>query len=197
MHYNIVDSNKLESAEDMKKRIAVITDDFYLFQKIRLTLGEPYECVMREQVPKEVFDILIADIDYMNIACDLSVSRQSPCDLNIPFTYGELLEKLSPERSAALTLSAEGSCAILRGRKIKLTELEYSLLSYLIKKEGYADKGELLLNVFNGVSNEGIINVYIHYLREKLERDGEKIIICSRGNGYKIDEKYLKGEFDA
>ena len=40
----------------------------------------------------------------------------------------------------------------------------------------------------------GILNVYVHYLREKLEKRGEKIIISSRKSGYKIDEKYLKGE---
>ena len=32
--------------------------------------------------------------------------------------------------------------------------------------------------------------MYVHYLREKLER-GEKIIISSRNHGYKIDAKYL------
>ena len=42
------------------------------------------------------------------------------------------------------------------------------------------------------------MNVYIHYLREKLEADGEKIILSSRSHGYKIDEKYLtEGECDA
>ena len=41
-------------------------------------------------------------------------------------------------------------------------------------------------------ADEGVLNVYVHYLREKLERGGEKIIISSRGLGYKIDEKYLQ-----
>jgi DNA-binding response OmpR family regulator len=35
-----------------------------------------------------------------------------------------------------------------------------------------------------------VLNVYVHYLREKLE-DGKKIIISSRKLGYKIDERYL------
>ena len=37
----------------------------------------------------------------------------------------------------------------------------------------------------------GVLNVYIHYLREKLETEGEKIIFSTRKMGYKIDKKYL------
>ena len=40
-------------------------------------------------------------------------------------------------------------------------------------------------------ADEKTVNVYIHYLREKLESGGEKIIISSRNMGYKIDSKYL------
>ena len=39
-----------------------------------------------------------------------------------------------------------------------------------------------------------MINVYIHYLREKLELCGEKIIIASREAGYRIDKRFLGGE---
>ena len=35
------------------------------------------------------------------------------------------------------------------------------------------------------------MNVYVHYLREKLEYNGEKVIISSRKNGYKIDERFF------
>jgi DNA-binding response OmpR family regulator len=43
-----------------------------------------------------------------------------------------------------------------------------------------------------GDKGEGLINVYVHYLREKLEVGGEKIINSSRKNGYAIDEKFIK-----
>ena len=50
---------------------------------------------------------------------------------------------------------------------------------------------EILSTVWGGEADSGVINVYIHYLREKLEVCGEKIILSSRKCGYKIDEKYL------
>ncbi len=176
----------------MKKSIAVITDDFYLFEKIRLTLGELAEVRLFDDAPSGAFDLVIADADYKSLPADIRLSRHGECELSIPFTYAELLGAVSPVGGAALSISEADRCAILRGKRIKLTELEYSLLSYLIKKGAFADKEELLSRVWGGDYTEGIINVYIHYLREKLERGGEKIIICSRGKGYKIDEKYLK-----
>ena len=53
--------------------------------------------------------------------------------------------------------------------------------------------------VWGDGADGGVLNVYIHYLREKLEAGGEKIILSSRKQGYKIVEKYLKngGKRDA
>ena len=79
------------------------------------------------------------------------------------------------------------------GRKIKLTELEYGLLSILMSKKGQSfGKEELLGRLWGEGVDLGVVNVYVHYLREKLEAGGEKVIISSRGAGYKINEKYLK-----
>ena len=54
----------------------------------------------------------------------------------------------------------------------------------------FVSREEILHSVWSGDADPGIINVYVHYLREKLE-DGEKIIVSSRKNGYKIDGRYL------
>ena len=56
----------------------------------------------------------------------------------------------------------------------------------------FVSREEILSQVWNGDADCGIINVYIHYLREKIEH-GEKIILSSRKQGYCIDEKYLGG----
>ena len=58
----------------------------------------------------------------------------------------------------------------------------------------YSDKlsrEEILNAVWNNEADSGVINVYIHYLREKLELDGEKIILSSRKLGYAIDERFI------
>ena len=57
-------------------------------------------------------------------------------------------------------------------------------------------KAEILRHVWGGDADDGIVNVYVHYLREKLEAGTEKIILSSRGNGYKINEKFLDSEGD-
>jgi DNA-binding response OmpR family regulator len=70
----------------------------------------------------------------------------------------------------------------------------------LIEASGdFISREELIRRVWGEGADGGVLNVYVHYLREKLEKQGEKIIISSRKNGYKIDGKYLtKGEdYDA
>ena len=61
------------------------------------------------------------------------------------------------------------------------------------KKGEYVSREELRLGVWDEDTDSGVVNVYIHYLRQKLER-GEKIINTSRSLGYKIDEKYIGGQ---
>ena len=68
-----------------------------------------------------------------------------------------------------------------------------------IKKMGWLNNmlwgGSALLafeHVWHGDADGGIVNVYIHYLREKLEDCGERVIIASRGRGYSLSEKYAK-----
>ena len=55
----------------------------------------------------------------------------------------------------------------------------------------FVSRDELSRAVWGEGADGGILNVYIHYLREKLESKGEKVIISSRRGGYKIDGKYL------
>ena len=50
---------------------------------------------------------------------------------------------------------------------------------------------ELHGKVFGENNTPGLLNVYIHYLREKIEGEDEKIILSSRKQGYKINERYI------
>lgn len=181
-----------------RKRLEVMSRDDYLCQKIKLTLLD-FADVVRISNTKEHTPgvLLLFDCDTLSkkeMPSDaVSMGRAEDCRIKIPISFSELLGLTKPDDdSAALILSDKERCAILRGEQIRLTEVEYTLLSSLIKRSGaFASREELLFEVWNGERDSGVVNVYIHYLREKLECGGEKIIISSRKHGYAVDEKFL------
>ena len=70
--------------------------------------------------------------------------------------------------------------------------MEYKLLDVILSADGYVSKDAILRTVWGNGYDEGVVNVYIYYLRRKLEKDGRRVIISSRNEGYKIDEKYRR-----
>ncbi len=175
------------------RRICVLTTDNFLFQKIKLALLGRAEVSLGEGAS----DLRIIDLDsgYNAKAGDVTASRYGDCNLRIPFPLSALDELLSDNGTPLLSSFPDGRCAILRGEPIKLTEVEYSLFEALMKRNGEFVSREVILDeVWGDGADAGVINVYIHYLREKLEKEGEKIIVSSRKMGYKIDEKYLGGK---
>jgi len=172
-------------------KIAVKTKDPYLYQKILLILNKTVE-VFRYSSSGEPFDLLLTDGDGQAAAGVINMGRYEGADLKIPFTESELKDAVfnRNERSAQLALGDR--CAFLRGRKIPLTELEFSLLSALYEARGeFVSREELHGKVFGENNTPGLLNVYIHYLREKIEGEDEKIILSSRKQGYKINERYI------
>ena len=181
----------------MKKKIGVITDDDYLYQKIYLALlDDPALCALRGA---DGADVILCDAgaDVPSGLPTYTMSRAVGADLRIPFTEEALLSLFSGcASSAALTLG--NRAAFLHEKEIKLTEVEFSLLSLLYNRRDFVSREELIRSVWGVGADGGVLNVYIHYLREKLEFAGEKIILSSRKQGYRIDEKYLaEGEKDA
>ena len=174
-------------------KVAILTKDIYLFRRIELELQGHCETVPYG----DPADVLIIDSDTENAAeFDgrlLRLSRRdADADLPIPFLRGKLLSYVKNGASARLTLDPLTQTAILDGASVKLTGQESALLGFLMSKRGeFASREEISREVWGGAS-DGLINIYIHYLREKLERSGEKIIISSRSHGYKISEKYLE-----
>jgi DNA-binding response OmpR family regulator len=79
------------------------------------------------------------------------------------------------------------------GREIGLTTKEFALLEYLMLRRGESvSRTELLANVWKleGETGTNIVDVYINYLRRKLEA-GEgtgrgKLIETVRGTGYRV-----------
>lgn len=115
-------------------------------------------------------------------------------ELPYPFTRRELEDAIRGRNEKIRLYLEDSRTARLDGRVICLTELEARLLALLISRCGeYIRKEEILSEIWGEGQSLGIVNVYIHYLREKLEV-GEKILLSSRKLGYKIDERYIGGK---
>ena len=71
-------------------------------------------------------------------------------------------------------------------QKIKITdEKEFSVFSLLLSKRGEnVSREEISAAIGAGNSNEA--DVYICFLRRKLERGGKRMILTARGVGYKL-----------
>ncbi len=179
----------------MAKKVYVHTGDSFLFQKIYLSLLSEGIVAVRTDGTEPAAELLLIDVDTTEQRKDgaILMSRFEGSDLSIPFTPELLLKAVSGEKRSTALLTLGEKCAYLRDREIRLTDVEYSLLSLLIKRGGFVPREELLHSVWGEAADGGVLNVYVHYLREKLECLGEKIIIASRGQGYKVDEKYLVG----
>ena len=81
--------------------------------------------------------------------------------------------------------------AIEDGRTVRLTPVEFRLLSSLVRHGGAVVSSHQLIQEVWGKdygANVQQLKVYIHYLRQKLEDDSSnpKCIICERGKGYRI-----------
>ena len=173
-------------------KIAIYTSDPFLYQKIYLILGKD-ETVLPYSGESSSFDLLITDGRSDDKIRSVYMSRTGVCDLPIPFSEQDLrLAVYGPKKRVAAIRLGE-RCIYLKERKIMLTELEFSLFKELFEAGGeYVTRESLIEAVWGSGYTNGILNVYIHYLREKLETEGEKIILSSRNQGYKIDERYLK-----
>lgn len=176
----------------MKKRVAVITEDRILFQKIYLIL-KPI-AIVQSSLGGE--DVCLWDADSASgIAPEgaLTVSGADG-DLVRPFTEEMLISLILESEDSGKLLTLGDRRAFLRGREIRLTEVEFSLLSSLVNASGeYVMRERLISEVWGEGADGGVLNVYIHYLREKLECEGEKVILSSRKHGYKINGKFIKG----
>src|SRR5512142_1835122 len=121
-----------------------------------------------------------------------------------PFELDELLARIrallrrtQPERSqvlqfADLTLDTGTRQAYRKGRVISLTAKEYDLLELFLRHPRQVLTREMIFDRvwgydFGGESN--VLDVYIRYLRQKLEIEGEtRLIHTVRGVGYVLRE---------
>ena len=182
----------------MKKRVGLYTKNVFLYNKIRLLLRNDYELtLLSAKDDHSAYDMVIVDTNTSSVPSPNAITLGHNGILPLPFKHEDLIElvKSKNKSSAELTLGNDGKSAYLCGERIKLTEVEYKLLSVLISSDTEFISRERLLNeVWGGEADEGVVNVYVHYLRRKLEKNGAKIILSSRKEGYSIDKKYRGAE---
>jgi len=128
--------------------------------------------------------------------------------LTKPFAFAEFLarvralvrragpEKTSRMRVDDLELNQVTHRVTRSGRSIELTATEYALLEFLMRHANEVVTRTMISehvwnNDFDSFSN--VINVYINYLRKKIDQGHDRVLIHSiRGVGY-----MLKGQTDA
>jgi DNA-binding response OmpR family regulator len=93
-----------------------------------------------------------------------------------------------------------GEIALANGEKRRLSELESSILRYLVAHRGRPiGRRELLQRVWGGNSREmetRTIDMHVRRLREKLERDPARpaLLVTVRARGYMFADSDAKGE---
>lgn len=197
MRYNY--SNKLEIIERgaHMKRVYILTEDVMLYQKIKLELLGVCECTRCEDY-REGADVYLVDADCERFggAVGLTMSRKGECDISLPFPIGSLKARLT-RGEEGMTVRCEGTTVTLGTNAVKLTEVEFALFSALYRRGGEsATREELIREVWGEGADGGVLNVYVHYLRSKLERGGERVILATRGKGYRINKEYIGGAHD-
>lgn len=122
--------------------------------------------------------------------------------LGKPFGMPELLARMraltrreGPSKTTELRvqdliLDTTTKCAMRSGRTIELTATEYALLEFLMRHERQIlSRDQIIDHVWNADFESGskLIEVYIHYLRRKIDKDqSNKLIQTVRGLGYRI-----------
>jgi DNA-binding response OmpR family regulator len=130
----------------------------------------------------------------LNLGCDDYLTK--------PFSFAELLARIQVQlrrgdsasmlelRAADLVLNPLKRKVTRSGRAIELSNKEYLLLDYLMRNKGQIVTRHMIVeNVwdssFDNVTN--VVDVYINYLRNKIDRDFEpRLIYTIRGVGYSL-----------
>lgn len=173
--------------------------DFLRFELDGLFSDFRWEADIGRVTPGDMYfiDLDTSFVKEAPAATVFTFSRRGTADFPLPVALGRVRAAVlrTYEATPTLALSKDGHTATLNGRAIRLSEGEFALLSrlYLAKGESVG-REELLADVFGHATDAGILNVYIHYLRRKLETGDEKMIFSSRGGGYRLSERLFGGK---
>lgn len=102
-------------------------------------------------------------------------------------TLGTEAQKKKKSASDGLRLYSSNHSATYRGEHIRLSKKEFSLLYLLTEKKGSVVFREEASKIFGVNAASNVVDVYIKYLRKKIdERFKINLITSVRGKGYTI-----------
>lgn len=105
------------------------------------------------------------------------------------------IKSLTEAKADEQDLLTDGDCVIYNGEKIPLTKKEFELFSLLLQRRGECVSREYIANtVFEG-SDTNVTDVYIRYLRKKLDLHFDKrLIVTVRNKGYMLKDYDLQNQ---
>jgi DNA-binding response OmpR family regulator len=155
------------------KRVSILTRDERLARELVLLL--PPELSVSPEA-----ELLIVDADtvplpksakerMLILSYNEANAQSDAAFLRRPFTFRAFREALA--------------MAVSEGEALTPTEQR---LFRILKEAGGAPvpRERLIREVWGDEGSDGLLNLYIHYLREKLEKDGRRRIFAARGKGY-------------
>lgn len=151
-------------------RILIITDDKRLYRLLSLLVAEEGHTVVGENAPALVIT------DKEDLPARLSAL---PC---LKIGEGGLLRPFSHKE-----LKARIGALLLYPTLPLLSPTEERLFRILKDASpDFVSREELSLGAFGDKEDGGRLNLYIYYLRKKIETDGKKRIFAHRGKGYSL-----------
>ena len=163
------------------------------FFRVRLLLKE-------NEIPKA--ELLLVDLDYISPSLPpvsegqrlIGYTRAQGLVYPFPVLHRpfpmESLRRLIDGSEGILLLHPDGDfrTVFVMGEAVSLTEREAAILRLLWLAEGNpVERSRLMEEVFPSAETpESSLNVYIHYLRKKIERSHKRLIHSHRGGGYSL-----------
>mgnify|MGYP000156247219 CR=1 FL=1 len=112
---------------------------------------------------------------------------------NLIQLFQELTDSAAVLQTADLVVHLAERRVIRSGTSIWLTPREFDLLLYLLQREGKPQSREQIMQQVWGYAHIGetnVVDVYIRYLRQKLDRHFKpKLIHTCRGIGYMLEAR--------
>ncbi len=129
-------------------------------------------------------DYLVKPFEFKELMVKIRVLLKRTMNQQLP--VGNILS------AADLTLDLDKKEVVRAGNKITLTMKEFQLLEYLLRnKNRVVSRADIAVNVWeiDFDTNTNVIDVYINYLRNKIDRSyPQKLIQTQVGMGYILKE---------
>jgi two-component system, OmpR family, copper resistance phosphate regulon response regulator CusR len=147
-------------------------------------LGETEDKI--EGFEKGADDYLVKPFDFRELLARINVFIKR----NLRSTSNEITNTL---KIANLELDPDSKIVLRDGMNIELTPKEFSLLEYLMKNKGrVVSKADIAENLWdqNNQQSLNVIEVYINFLRKKIDKEfTPKLIHTKTGMGYILKEE--------